>query len=65
MSSLVREPEEKRREKERLQGMKREPFKERVKWVSAETTDAEEREGMKKTEGREEGNGVIIQDDDE
>jgi hypothetical protein len=43
-----------RREKERLQGRKREPVKERVKWVSAETTEAESREGMKKKEEREE-----------
>jgi hypothetical protein len=58
----VREPEEKRREKERLQGRKREPFKERVRWVSAEIIDAEEREGMKKTEPTEEGMDVMLHD---
>jgi hypothetical protein len=62
MSSLETEPEENRREKERLQGRKREPLKERVKWVSAETTDAEVREGMKKTEEREEVLNAMLHD---
>jgi hypothetical protein len=33
-----------------------------VRWVSADTTEAEEREGMKKTEGREEGKDEMLHD---
>jgi hypothetical protein len=45
-----------------LQGRNRDPAKERVKWVSADTTDASMREGMKKTELIEEGNDLISHD---
>jgi hypothetical protein len=61
-STLCKEPEAKRIAKERLQGMKRDPERERLKWVSAESTETEEREGMKKTEEREEGKNVIRHD---